>query len=506
MANRRGERARTARRRLASPGWAGLGLAALAITVGCATNPATGKQQLNFYSEAQEIAMGRESDAQVSAQLGLVDDPQLQSWVAGIGKRLAAQSERPNLPWSFKVVDDPVVNAFALPGGFIYVTRGLLGHLRTEAELAAVIGHEIGHVTAQHGVNQMSKAQLATGGLLVGMVLAPDGAAQSLGQLAQTGLGLLFLKYSRNDERQADDLGLRYTVRTGFEPRQMPLVFDVLRRVSEIEGGGRIPNWLASHPDPELRRERSERLITERNYAHGLVGESEYLHAIDGLAFGSDPRQGYFEGSTFFHPTLAFRLDFPAGWTGANEASRVVAIHPDKIAQVELTLAKENSAAEAARAFLAQEGLEAGTSRPTNANGLSVVQADFAVPRENASKLVGGVSFVELGGQVYRLLALAVEDKASAAQPAMRGFLGGFARLTDRKRLDVAPQRVRLVELSRATTLGDFQRQYPSDVKPELLALINGVDGPTATLAAGTLAKRIDGRPVGAQRFGPEAK
>jgi len=483
-----------------------LGLFLLPSLTSCSANPATGKQQLNFYSEAQEIAMGREADAQVTAELGLVGDPELQAWVAGIGKRLAAQSERPNLPWSFKVVDDPVVNAFALPGGFIYVTRGILAHLRTEAELAAVLGHEIGHVTAQHGVNQMSKAQLATGGLIVGMVLAPDGAAQSIGQLAQTGLGLLFLKYSRNDEQQADDLGLRYAVRTGFEPRQMPLVFDVLRRVSELEGGGRIPSWLASHPDPEARRERSERMIAERSYPRGAVGEREYLRAIDGIIFGNDPREGYFEGSTFFHPQLGFRLDFPHGWTGANEKSRVVALHPDKIAQVELTLAVEKSASEAARAFLAQEGIEAGTPRRAGMNGLQAVQADFSVPRENASKLVGGAAFVELGGRVFRLLAVAIDEKAAAARPATSGFLRGFSRLTERRRLEVAPQRVRLVEITRDTTLAEFERRYPSDARPEIVALINGVDGPESVLAAGTLAKRIEGEEIGSQRFGPEAR
>src|SRR5687768_7895465 len=135
---------------------AALMVCALSVA-GCSTNPATGKKQLAFVSEEQEIAMGREADQQVSQQLGLYDDPELQAYVSQLGKRLAADSERPNLPWTFRVVDDPIVNAFALPGGYIYVTRGLMSHLTSEAELVSVLGHEIGHVTGRHSVEQMSK-------------------------------------------------------------------------------------------------------------------------------------------------------------------------------------------------------------------------------------------------------------------------------------------------------------------------------------------------------------
>ena len=160
-------------------------LAAVALA-GCASNPATGKSQLNFYSEAQEIEMGRQADAEIVQQLGLVDDPELQAYVSRLGGELAARSERPGLPWSFKVIDDPVVNAFALPGGYIYVTRGILAHMGSEAELASVLGHEIGHVTAQHSLNQISKQQVAMGGLLVGAILSPEVAQGA--QAVQAGL------------------------------------------------------------------------------------------------------------------------------------------------------------------------------------------------------------------------------------------------------------------------------------------------------------------------------
>src|SRR6266478_1594021 len=161
-----------------------------AVALGCAVNPATGSRQLMLVSESQEISMGRDYDKEVVASIGLYSDSALQAWIQQFGARLAATSERPNLPWSFRVVDDPVVNAFALPGGFIYVTRGILAHLNSEAELAGVVGHEIGHVTARHTVSQITKSQLATLGLVAGMIVRPELAR--FGDLAQAGMSLLF--------------------------------------------------------------------------------------------------------------------------------------------------------------------------------------------------------------------------------------------------------------------------------------------------------------------------
>jgi predicted Zn-dependent protease len=234
---------------------AGFAIALCLLLHGCAINPATGKRQLVLISEAQEIAIGRESDESIVAQFGLYPDEALQDYVAGIGHDLAARSERPDLDWTFRVLDDPLVNAFALPGGYIYVTRGILAHFNSEAELASVLGHEIGHVTARHGVNQMSKAQLAQLGLGVASILAPE-EVQKFGGLATQGLGLLFLKFGRDDERQADDLGLRYIVNEGYDPRPMAEVFETLERVSRTSGGGRVPAWASTHPNPENRSER----------------------------------------------------------------------------------------------------------------------------------------------------------------------------------------------------------------------------------------------------------
>src|SRR5216117_2841035 len=380
----------------------------LAAAGACAVNPATGARQLMLISESQEIAMGRDYDKQVVASIGLYPDSGLQRYIQQFGTRLAATSERPNLPWSFRVVDDPVVNAFALPGGFIYVTRGILAHLNSEAELAGVVGHEIGHVTARHSVSQLSKQQLAQIGLAVGTIASPD--FERFAGLASAGLGVLFLKYSRDNERQADDLGLRYMRRVNYDPREMPHVFEMLTRVSQAQVGGRVPEWLATHPDPENRRGRIEQEVAAlpQSFSGAAVNRDEYLRRLDGLVFGNNPREGYFKDNQFFHPDLRFRVTFPEGWTTSNGKQAGVAVSPQKDALVEVSVAKEQTADAAARAFLAQKGLTSGYPVRTSVGGLPAVTAGFAAATDNGT-LRGTVLFVEQGGVVYQLVGYAAD-------------------------------------------------------------------------------------------------
>ena len=204
-----------------------------ASVAACAVNPATGARELSFVGEGQEIAMGRQSDPGIVAQMGLYPDSSVQRYVSELGLRMAAVSERPDLPWTFRVLDDPTVNAFALPGGFVYITRGILTHLTSEAQLAGILGHEIGHVTARHSVTQMSRTQLAQIGLVVGMVFSET--VREYGGLAAQGIGLLSLSYGRDDELESDHLGLRYMTRLGYEPRELAGVMGMLARSSELQ-------------------------------------------------------------------------------------------------------------------------------------------------------------------------------------------------------------------------------------------------------------------------------
>ena len=469
-----------------------LGALVAAGVVACAVNPATGSRQLMLISESQEIAMGREYDQDVAASIGLYADSGLQRYIQQFGARLAATSERPNLPWSFHVVDDPVVNAFALPGGFIYVTRGILAHLNSEAELAGVVGHEIGHVTARHSVSQMSKQQLAQIGLAVGTIASPE--FERVGGLVSAGLGVLFLKYSRDAERQADDLGLRYMRRVNYDPREMPHVFEMLTRVSQAEGGGRVPEWLATHPDPENRRGRIEQEIAAlpQTFSGVAVNRDPYLQRLDGLVFGNNPREGYFKDNQFFHPDLRFRVTFPEGWTTSNGKQAVVAVSSQKDALVEVSLAKEQTADAAARAFLAQRGFTSGYPVRTSVGGLPAVSAAFAAATESGT-LRGTALFVEHGGAVYRLVGYAADARWPAVQAAAERALQSFARLTDPAALAVQPQRVDIVRLDRRTTIEEMARQRPSPASAATLALVNQVE-PQTPLEPGRLVKWIVGQ------------
>ena len=459
--------------------------------LGCATNPATGKSQIMLISEQQEIELGEREDANTVAQFGLYDSPKLQNYVQEIGLSLAGVSERPNLPWSIKVLDDPVVNAMALPGGYVYLTRGILAHLNSEAELATVLGHEIGHVTARHSANQMSKAQLAGIGLGIGMMVDPGVAG--LSDIAQMGTQVLFLKFSRDDERQADELGVRYLVKDGYDPRESPQVFEMLRRVSAQSQQGSVPGWMSTHPDPENRSTRMRQLISSSgsDFSDSRIARRTYLQSIDGLVFGKDPREGFFEGTKFIHPELAFQLDFPDRWGTRNTKEMVAAVSPDQDAVVYLILVAERRLEEAVNAFSRQNGVTVDSYQRGEFNGLSAVWAGFRASI-GQTPVSGRVAFVKLDGKIFRLLGYTRQDLWSRYNGTIDRSIQSFGRLRDRRYLSVQPQTIEIVELDRAMTLTEFNRLYPSSVELEEIALINNASPQTA-FERGELIKRVIG-------------
>jgi len=467
-------------------------LAAGGGAVACATNPVTGKSQISLVSEAQEIQMGQEANQSIQAQMGLVQDPALQSYVSNLGKTLAANSERPNLPWEFHVVDDPIVNAFALPGGFIYVTRGLLSHVNNEAELVSVLGHEIGHVTYRHSVSQISKQQLAGLGLGIGSILSPTVAR--FGNIAAGGLQLLFLKYGRDAERESDLAGFRYSLQEGYDVREMASVFNTLSRVGQLEGGGGggVPSWLSTHPDPESRAElaiaRADSLSPGNRGTK--VNREEYLQRIQGLTFGEDPRQGYFDGGTFYHPGMRFQFTVPQGWQTQNTAQAVLAGSPQQDALFQMTLGQGTPQA-AAQQFFSQQGLQAAEVGNTTINGNQAVSGYFQAQTEQGV-LRGLATFVGYGGGTFMLLGYAPAERFASYDATFRQTMGSFRQLTDQSRINVQPAKVELVRLTRAMSLEEFYRQYPSTVPIERIAVINEVEA-GAQLQAGRSYKRVVG-------------
>lgn len=458
---------------------------------GCARNPATGQNELMLVSEAQEIQMGQQYDSQVVAAIGLYPDPALQSYVQTLGARLAATSERPNLPWTFRVVDDPAVNAFAVPGGFIYVTRGILAHMTNEAQLATVLGHEIGHVTARHTAAQMSKEQLATLGLVVGSI-ASKRVAQYAGVASQA-LSVLFLKFSRDNENQADELGVRYSSRANFDSREMANVMRLLDKLSS-ESGGRLPEWLATHPDPGNRVEHINQLVAKNqtDFTGATVNRAGFERRLDGIMFGMNPREGFFKGGVFYHPDLRFSMTFPSGWRVMNSKQAVAGQSSQQDAIIELTLSEGSSADQAARSFLSTEGIQAGTLTSGNVHGLTARAAPFAAASENGT-LRGSAMFIEYNNRVYRLLAYAPEARWSTYQSVAQQSLTSFGPVSDPAILNVRPQHLSVITLDRRTTIAELARQRPSPAPVKTLALINQVEEDTA-LESGRIVKWVVGQ------------
>jgi len=465
-------------------------LALLVVTGSCAVNPATGRREFSLVSESQEIAMGQEADPEIAAQFGLVDDPELTAYVSGIGTRLAALSERPNLPWSFKIVDDPIVNAFALPGGYIYVSRGILASFDSEAELAGVLGHEIGHVTARHSASQMSRQQLQQIGLGVGMVFSET--VREYGQLAMVGLQLMNLRYSRGDESQSDALGLRYIGRAQYDPEAMIGVFEMLASVSG-GGDGRVPEWQLTHPYPENREAAMRQLIAEQGLtAGGRVARNEYLDQIDGLVYGANPREGYFKGTRFVHPDLAIDLTFPAGWTAVNQRTLVAAVAPQEAAALVMSIVTDASTPEAElREFLGQQGITGGQIRQDGSGQIARARATFDATTESGL-ISGEVAYIGYGGNVYRLLGYATQANWRAHASPVAAAITTFQPLTDRAILAVQPWAIDIVTLPSATSLQTYVGRNPSPISIEELARLNRVE-PGDVISAGTRIKRVVG-------------
>lgn len=455
----------------------------LLAVLACVKNPATGERQLNFVPRDQEVAIGQQAAQEVAGTMGLYGKEELQAYVARVGKKLAAVSERPELPWSFQVVDDAAVNAFALPGGYIFVTRGLLAHMANEAQLAIVLGHEIGHVTAQHSVNQMSKAQLAQLGLGLGAALSNEVAA--LAGLGAQGMQLMFLKFGRDDERQADDLGLRYALKAGYDVREMPKVFETLAAVSG-GGAGRLPGWLSTHPEPQERVQRSEKKLAKLELPRDLErDEQSYMKVVDGMTFGENPREGFFQGGTFYHPELAFSIALPTGFKGINTKQAMGASNEQGDAAMQLQLAPDMPAEQALRAFLQESGAQLRKGPERLGNG---VAATFLAETEQGA-LAGLVAFVEHKGHTFQLMGLSEAPRFDRYAQSFAQSFESFSEVTDPRILAAKPQVLEVQKLEKERSVAELAKEFDT-VSLEEIAVLNQTR-PDAVLKPGSFAKLV---------------
>jgi len=454
-------------------------LAAAMLMTACATNPVTGKRELSFMSEAQEISVGRELDAQVRQEMGLYENDELQRYVQDLGMRLARSSQRPNLPWSFAVLDSPAVNAFALPGGFIYITRGILPYLDNEAQLVGVLGHEIGHVTARHSAQQYTRGMGASLGVLVGSIFVP--AVRPFGDLAQGGLGVLFLKFGRDDELQADALGAGYAAGGGWDPDEVPAFLTTLSRIAETTDRNGVPNWLSTHPQPENRAARvTETVKKVQTAAEGrpwTVDRDGYLARIDGIVFGDNPEDGVVRGHMFLHPPLRFAIEFPEGWDITNSDEQVVAQEPgNKVFMVLRTIEPRpgRSLDQAAQQHMRESGYKATDLTSATVGGLQAVVGTYEGNASGIGKVTARGAHVVLGRSTFFIGGIAPPELYSRVSGDFDRAIQSFRQMSQDEAEAVEPNLVDLYTAREGDTWQSIaQRAGKGLVTASTLAIMN---------------------------------
>jgi predicted Zn-dependent protease len=496
-------------------------LAALLLAA-CAsvTNPVTGERELTVMDEKTEIAEGAKAHQEVIQEYGVVADPVLQAYVNGVGQRLAAQSHRAQLKWTFTVLDSAEVNAFALPGGYVYVTRGIMAYLDSEAELAGVLGHEIGHVTARHGAQQATREAgagvgvgLATlGGALIEIATGIPGIAQAAGSVAQAGAAGLIAVYSRDQELQADQLGAEYLSRTNYNPVNMVEVIQVLKdqeryAADAAKAAGRAPpsapGWLASHPssDQRLREIRglAARLVGHRPAGWDDEGRDRYLKAVTGVTFGDGREHGVVRGRQFFHEPLGVAITAPQGFRIVNDSDELRLVNGARDAGLVLRVVPSSTLQKTGRVHdaILRQGLGATEGRTERLTlGGSLPATHFAGQRRDAKGNAGPLDATIVsgpGGQVFLLGRIARDAAAlERARPLLREAELSFRPLSAADRAAARPWRLKLApypaggfaQLARGTPLTELPEQQ--------LRLLNGVYGGHAEPRVGQLVKVVE--------------
>lgn len=431
----------------------------------CAQNPVTGDKDFVLMSEQQEIQQGAQAHKEVLREYGRVDDKRLQAYVSRVGKRLAAKSHRPNLDWHFTVVDSPQVNAFALPGGYVYVTRGIMAYLNSEAELAGVVGHEIGHVTARHGVRQQSAATVVGLGAILGSVLVPGLDSQAGSSLLQAIGQSLVAGYGREHELEADRLGAEYLARAGYNPQAMVEVIGVLKNQERYDielarEEGREPRryhgLFDTHPSNDARLQQVVGEANKYQVAKPLENREAYLEVMDGVYFGDSPDQGVIRHNALLHQKLGIAVQFPRGWRVQNQPERVVAVNPQGSALVELRAGPKN----ARPMDTLRKGLKLDPGARFESGSINGNPAAFAAGALQGKPVLAAA--ISHDGAQYLLAALARDAGAyNQNRNEMRAAINSFHSLTAEERKQAQPHVIRVIEAGAGTSMAQLAARSP---------------------------------------------
>ena len=439
---------------------------------GCAVNPVTGKQDLVLLSENDEIALGRKTSQEVLQQYIVYDDPALQKYVQDVGSKLAAKSHRNNLIYRFTVLDSKEVNAFALPGGYIYITRGLMAYLKSEAELAAVLGHEIGHVTARHSVRQYSANQLTSIGAALGAIFIP-GMNQASNQLVQLFGTALLRGYGREHELEADRLGAEYLARNDYNPEAMLDVIRVLKNQEIFESEraraeGREPRIyhgvFSTHPDNDTRLQEvvaTAKTLTNNNVKN-FVGHEAYMSYMNNMVYGDSPHEGILRGRRFFHADLNFSMSFPKQWNVGNYPDRILVTAPGGEALIQIS-AEDINKKLSPRDFMIQRlGLDKLKNEASlNINGLKAHTGISVINTGNGNRPVRFI-IIYHDQRAYIIAGMTkVANDLQKYDATIMETGNSFHELTENEKVLAKPLRLEVVQADGNTRFSELAKQSP---------------------------------------------
>ncbi len=485
-------------RRAAAGGFAGI-LAAMSLSLltGCAVNPVTGQRSVVLTSPAQERDLGREQAQEVQRDMGLVSDPERTvAYVQAVGQRLVEQVQQSDFTFEFHVVDMEEPNAFALPGGYIYVSRGLLALINSEDELANVLGHEIGHVLARHAGRRMSvSAPLAIlsgiAAAATGMVSpALGGVVSGIGQV--TG-GLLLASYSRDQEREADRMAMELSARAGWNPEGMSHLLRTLERDEDARPEQqRQLSFFATHPRTAERVATTAAAASSytRAAASPIASDrSAVLARLDGLLVGKDPAQGFFVKDRFVQPAMNFSLRFPAEWRRQNARAFVAAAPRDGSAVMLLSLAGAGTdPLPPARKAAADMGGDPERSvRATSVNGLPAARLGGVV-RTDRGPVYLHLTWIAYRAQVYQVTGMCGAAGADAYRPTFETVAASFQPLSASERAGVMETRLRTQPARGGEDIARFVKRTGSTWSPAETAIANALES-DAIFARGQAVK-----------------
>ncbi|MEX2395893.1 MAG: M48 family metalloprotease [Balneolales bacterium] len=454
-------------------------------------NPISGSQRALAYSWEQEIELGREADEDIVMQYGLYGDEQMTEYVSRIGQTVLEHSHMRRedtdekfreTEFTFRVLDNPAINAFALPGGFVYVTRGLMAHLNNEAQLAVVLGHEIGHVAGRHASQRAFNQQIGQIALIGGAVLGQEVfglPGQEILGLGSQAVQLLFLSYSREHERESDEVGVEYAAKAGYRASEGSEFFRTLQRIGERSGAS-LPNFLSTHPDPG---DREDAIIDmAQNWEEAgenlqIIDKEDYFTVIDDIIVGVNPREGYIEGNTFYHPNGQFQFLIPGDWEPNHEGSQVAVVEPyQKAVMLFQDVQEINDAEEAVDQFGMQEGVEVTQKEQIQINGRPAwhIRAQAQTQDGELEVIVLGIEF---NGEIYRFLSYATVSDFPRFEDTFYSTIESFEELTDPQRLNVDPARLSSTVTDRNGSFESFlPQELPLDMDAQEFAIINQVE------------------------------